>query len=240
MRVLWIILVMMIAQAGLTQKTSISDQWIKFDQSFLDLWLKSYDQKVLHEKDLQKCLYDWKKLKTYLNHQFVLDPHSIHSIKSFDQGFSRINSIAESNKDLTISYTQIDLLRCDLMELRSSFSLQYPTDQIWRMLDSYKTVQNVLHDPLMDLLEWTEFSILVDDLFNRWNELQRTKFNQLMSPAKLDDFEDLRMELSECMLAFENSFETANQGNMTIECDKIETALINILRILANRDQGVQ
>lgn len=205
------------------------------DKSLISLWTSADDQ------DAERCIELLAKVNIYLDSFYsVLEnnktPH--FDKKQYVKYTSTVLNVLKSQVDKH-NYTKVKFFVWEL--LFENYSLReclvyddYPLDRLLVLSESYKTVHITVKDPMMDLLEWFEFTQLVDRLVENWGQYDCLTIEQIQKYfPHISEEKHLfqKQKANTCLTIFIESIRSALTDEYEIPCEDLGFAISDILKL---------
>ncbi len=218
---------------GCDGKEHLKKDMLQFDRALIPVF---YYTSVGDFSSAQKAMYP---LRSNWEHY-----QSIHHLKDkrlegWEETIRRIGDwldevdCALEEMDAYRAIVQLDHARYELVDLRLRENIDdYFLDYLWDFEASMYTAIDVANDPMIDLLEFNEFTLLTDEVMEAWNIVLRKGFDKDLfelnteQTGKLNDQKD---KLTDAVFLLLKAVETADRCQFADAAIALEPAYLNYL-----------
>ena len=117
-----------------------------------------------------------------------------------------------------------------------------PVHKLLRMQLDYNEISYAIHDPMFGLLEWSDFTNLMNSFQASWYEyLGLTSEEDVLlryTHLTKQTHNEQKELLDQCLNELLDSMESANQENFKLPCDDLGNALKNLIFLYAGGQQS--
>lgn len=153
----------------------LAEEMISFDQVFVPIFYQTWEQNPVQlPQRLQSLTTRWNHLKKVCNRQLQVLENGEYSVAMIDQWLGEA-VYALSVYDWQAGMTKLDHVRYEMMQIRECNQISYYLDKVWDFQMAFELVREASNDPMLCLLSWSEFRILVENLDAGWKRLSQEK-----------------------------------------------------------------
>lgn len=162
--------------------TVVKEAMVEFDKAFIPAYYYTYIDDLEHaEKAL--IVLDRKYQNLYSNfEQKATDGHNWRASFQMVAAWLDEAKAAIRANDASLAMLQLDHARYELMDFRWREGIPYYLDKVYDLEAAIDLVVEVSTDPKLDLYEWGEFELMVEDLEVAWNEVQNATWEKELFP----------------------------------------------------------
>lgn len=220
------------------QTTEAQDPLSKYallDQSLIALWNYAHTQNG--EKCIELANEIDEQLKTLYSNLDRTNSHQKEN-KKYKTYTAKVILVllhqADKKNFKNIKFFAIELLY-ENYSLRDCFEQKgYPLDAMMLLSESYTKVHKTVEDPMMDLLEWFEFSKQVNEMVDRWE-----KYNCIPNATIQKYFPHIsgiqhqlqKEKANNCLNDFLGSLESGYRKDFILPCEDLGDALSTLMKL---------
>lgn len=191
----------------------VQEDLLQFDQAYIPTFVYVYQGDMAAAKRAVLFLdKEWRKvLPQYKNH-FGDNEDSRGHLQQMECWLAdAYDAIEEGNQMYALN--QLDQARYELYELTKAHHIDYFLDAVWEFEAILDVMVETTSDPMLCLLEWSEFLELVEDMEQSWELVLRNKLNEKQFDFDLEKmlllYQD-QLDLTEAIVDFKEAVECAD------------------------------
>lgn len=197
----------------------------ELDQAALNLRSASLNGQQSHIRDAFISLRQiWQDQGLSILNANLLNNGAIDDIRSCQNDrLKRIeDAINQGKMDQVFQVTEafID----EMVQLRAAYEDAYAFDELWEYKSKYDRLNKIIHDQMLDLLEWNEIDMLYDQLDCSWQKYEL--LYQDLLPVYYPNFDVARqksifVEMQTCLDRLRQALDSGFRPDFIVPCDDI-------------------
>ena len=205
------------------------------DNNIIEFWLLSKNESPVSAKSFESLREVWTAHKPLILNSNI---GYLDTRKFIESQESRLDLIerAIERKQQDIQVKETFLLLTEFSEMRTCFcNSNYILDELINTQNSYSTIHDIIHDELLGLYEWNEFTWYIDHFKESVNALE----NRIKSSTPSSDllkYQNNLIEIRDCLRALEYELEVADRKKFEAPCLQINKALEGFFREFIQSD----
>lgn len=204
--------------------TGIQKDLAKFDEAFIPVWYHTYKEELPEAvNSLSNLSHQWGEFQKKYPDYYPNDEEwpAFAGIVG-----ERLEEVADalSEHNIELAYNQLDMVKYEMFDLRRRKKIVYSLDAWYDLHELTFEITCTANDDLLDLLEWSEFAMLVNQLDQRWEALRKgIPDHQPFAGDRVAQgkYKMARQTFDNALKNYRQALETANQ----VEVQKLEKAL---------------